>query len=221
MNLLAALPPGVDPVAAAAVEADLLARWNEPHRHYHTAEHLASMLSIVDSNATRADDPAQVRLAVWFHDAVYDPQAGDNEAASAALAALELGRLGVDAAEVVRLILLTTTHDPDPGDRNGTLLADADLSILAAAPEAYDEYAAAVRREYAFVPDDQFRAGRAAVLRRFLDRPTLFRTVPDKAPWTDRAHHNLRRELAALESVGGSLDTSTSRFKVPNLPLTE
>jgi predicted metal-dependent HD superfamily phosphohydrolase len=202
VNLLAALPPGVDPVAAAAVEADLLARWNEPHRHYHTAAHLASMLSIVDSNAAHADDPAQVRLAAWFHDAVYDPRAGDNEAASAELATLKLRGLGIDPAEVVRLILLTTTHTPDPGDRNGTLLADADLSILAAAPEAYDEYTAAVRREYAFVPEGDYRAGRSRVLRGFLERQTLYRVVPDKAAWTDRAHRNLRRELATLEPAG-------------------
>lgn len=197
-----ALPPGSDPVVAAAVEADLLARWDEPHRHYHTAGHLAAMLSIVDGHAALAEDAAQVRLAAWFHDAVYDPKATGNEAASAALAERALRGLGVDPAETVRLILLTTTHTPAPEDRNGALLADADLSILATPEPIYDGYAAAVRREYTHVPDEQYRAGRARVLRTFLERPILYRVVPDKAAWTDRARRNLHRELAALKPTG-------------------
>lgn len=159
MSFVAALPPGTDPVAA--VEADLLARWNEPHRHYHTQRHLDVMLAVIDAHADLADDPAQVRLAAWFHDAVYDPRASDNEAASAGLAARALRRLGLDPTEVVRLVHLTATHDPGPGDRNGLLLTDADLAILAADPATYDAYAAAVRREYHHVPDHRFRTGRA------------------------------------------------------------
>jgi predicted metal-dependent HD superfamily phosphohydrolase len=198
VTFAAALPPGTDPVVAAAVEADLLSRWNEPHRHYHTQRHLDSMLAVIDAHADLADDPAQVRLAAWFHDAVYDPRASGNEAASAGLAASALRRLGVDPAEVMRLVHLTATHDPEPADRNGLLLTDADLSILATPPGTYDGYAAAVRREYAHVPDDRFRMGRAEVLRTFLDRPALFHAVPDRDAWTDRAHRNLRRELATL-----------------------
>jgi predicted metal-dependent HD superfamily phosphohydrolase len=207
-RFLAALPPGTDPAAAAALSEDLLARWNEPHRHYHDARHLVAMLSIVDAHAGLADDPNHVRLAVWFHDAVYDPRAGDNEEASAALAARELARLGIDAAEVVRLVRLTATHDPQPGDRDGALLADADLSILAAESDEYNAYAAAVRREYHHVPDDEFRAGRAGVLRTFLDRPTLYRVLPARAALTDRARSNIRRELGRL---GGHTAPGTAR----------
>ncbi|GFJ90987.1 HD domain-containing protein [Phytohabitans rumicis] len=119
------------PVDAAG--ADLLARWREPHRHYHTTDHLAAMLSIVDGYG--GSDP--VRLATWYHDAVYDPRApGDaNERASAALARSVLTDLGVpDAAEVERLVLLTAGHTVDPGDPDGALLCDADLAILAATP---------------------------------------------------------------------------------------
>jgi predicted metal-dependent HD superfamily phosphohydrolase len=195
VTFAAAVPPGTDPVAAAALGARLLARWNEPHRRYHTERHLMAMLRVVDAYPDLADDPTQVRLAVWFHDAVYDPRSAGNEAASAALAERELPRLGIDPAEVVRLVLLTATHDPGPGDRNGALLADADLSILAADPDVYDAYAAAVRREYGHVPEADFRAGRARVLETFLTRPVLFRVVPDRAAWTERARRNIRREL--------------------------
>src|SRR6266540_3391696 len=152
-------------------------------------------------DARRADEVRADLLAAWFHDAVYDPRRDDNEEASARLAEAALNALELPAdviAEVARLVRLTATHDPEPGDRNGALLTDADLAILAAEPAAYDRYAAAVRREYSHVPDREFREGRAAVLRRLNDAPALYRIVPEKAEWEARARANLTRELAAL-----------------------
>src|SRR6266545_4870561 len=110
----AALPPAVDARRADEVRADLLARWSEPHRHYHTLDHLAAVLSIVYITGP-------VALAAWFHDAVYDPRRDDNEEASARLAEAALNALELPAdviAEVARLVRLTATHDPEPGDRN-------------------------------------------------------------------------------------------------------
>jgi predicted metal-dependent HD superfamily phosphohydrolase len=194
-----------DPTLTVAGQA-LLDRWAEPHRHYHDGAHLAAVLSIVHRNAAGAADPDAVRLAAWCHDAVYDPRAaGDaNERASAALAADLLTGLGVPApvvAEVRRLVLLTAGHAPGPGDSNGALLCDADLAILAADPADYDGYAAAIRREYAHVPDDAYRAGRAAVLRGLLDLPALYRLPALRAAWEAPARQNLNRELARLSSA--------------------
>jgi predicted metal-dependent HD superfamily phosphohydrolase len=192
---------GLGTPEALRVGTDLLARWTEPHRHYHTVDHLATTLSIVDAHAELAEDPDAVRLALWFHDAVCDPRATDNEERSAVLAVEALTSLGVSphrVAEVARLIRLTTGHAVPPEDRNGALLADADLAILAAPPPDYDRYAAAVRREYAHVPDDAFRAGRATVLRHLLALPELYRVVPQRAEWAAQASANLRRELAGL-----------------------
>ncbi len=191
-----------DPVVEAA-GADLLARWAQPHRHYHGTAHLVAVLAVVDRWADRAPTPDLVRLAAWCHDAVYDPRAGGdaNERASAALAADLLGGLGVPAAavaEVVRLVLLTAGHAAGPDDRAGAVLCDADLAVLARPPLEYDRYAAAVRREYAHVPDPAFRAGRAAVLRHLLALPVLYRVPELAAAWERPARDNLRRELAAL-----------------------
>lgn len=191
----------VDPTAAAAAGRELLTRWAEPHRRYHTLEHLLAVLTIVDDNVAVARDPVAVRLAAWYHDASYDPRAADNEERSAELARRELTRLDQPAGlieEVVRLVRLTASHDPEPGDRDGALLTDADLAILAADETTYDRYAQAIREEYAHVPPDVFRAGRTAVLRRLSEAPTLYRVVPERAAWTDRARANLHRELAAL-----------------------
>jgi predicted metal-dependent HD superfamily phosphohydrolase len=192
-----------DDEALAGVGRELRRRWREPHRHYHTGRHLRAVLDVLDRLAAGARRADLVRLAAWYHDAVYDPwaAAGRNEADSAELAAVELTRLGVPAgavAEVRRLVLLTDGHRVEPGDTDGALLCDADLAVLASAPEEYDRYAAAVRREYAHVPDEAFRAGRAAVLRHLLDLPRLYRTATLAGRWEAPARANLERELAAL-----------------------
>ncbi|WP_194823576.1 metal-dependent phosphohydrolase [Micromonospora sp. S-DT3-3-22] len=200
----AALTAGaVDGPALTAAGSDLLARWREPHRRYHTAHHLRAVLDLVDRHADLADRPERVALAAWTHDAVYDPRAAAdaNERASAELAGTLLTGLGVPAAtvaEVRRLVLLTAGHRTAPGDRDGALLCDADLAVLATPPEVYDGYASAIRAEYAHVPEADFRTGRARVLDGLLALPALFRLPPLAARWEAPARANLRRELASL-----------------------
>ncbi|MCJ1680615.1 hypothetical protein MTF65_25355 [Streptomyces sp. APSN-46.1] len=199
--------------AGAAADRDpapyadrLLAAWAEPQRRYHTTAHLADVLARIDVLADHAEDPAAVELAAWFHDAVYRPDRSENEERSAALAERALPELGIGparTAEVARLVRLTVTHDPAPGDTNGEVLCDADLAVLAGEPDAYAAYAAAVRAEYGFVPDDAFRAGRAAVLRQLLDLPRLFRTPYGTAHWEAPARRNLATELKELAAPTG------------------
>ncbi|KOX34319.1 MULTISPECIES: hypothetical protein [unclassified Streptomyces] len=195
---------GPDP---APYGRNLLARWAEPQRRYHTADHLRAVLDRVDELTDQGGEGGElelVRLAAWFHDAVYRPDRSENEERSALLAEKALTEAGLtphEVAEVARLVRLTVTHDPDGGDLNGETLCDADLAVLAAAPDAYARYAAAVREEYAFVPDDAFREGRAAVLRHLLDLPRLFRTPYGAAVWEQKARENVERELKELRAV--------------------
>jgi predicted metal-dependent HD superfamily phosphohydrolase len=186
--------------------AAVVGAWSEPHRRYHDLAHLAAVLGIVDQLADAADDAAAVRLAAWYHDVAYDPQRDDNEEVSAARARIGLLGLVDDATlvEVERLVLLTAGHDPAPGDANGAVLCDADLSVLASPPEAYAAYASAVREEYAHLPDDAFTTGRTAVLEGLLAQPELYRLPVTAARWTDRARANLTTELALLRARAGS-----------------
>ncbi|MEU7135514.1 hypothetical protein [Streptomyces sp. NPDC046261] len=180
---------------------DLLARWSEPQRRYHTVDHLAAVLGHLDTLAAHADDIETVRLAAWFHDAVYRPDRSENEERSAHLCERALPELGVDAArtaEVARLVRLTVSHDPGAGDRDGETLCDADLAVLGGTPREYAAYAAAVREEYGFVPDEAFRAGRAEVLRHLLGLPRLFRTPLGHDRWELLARRNLATELELL-----------------------
>jgi predicted metal-dependent HD superfamily phosphohydrolase/outer membrane protein assembly factor BamB len=184
---------------------DLLGRYAEPHRAYHDQRHLTEMLDTIDELAGEATDPDSVRLAAWFHDAVYDPQApaGQNEESSAQLAEAELAAYGLDAskiAEVVRLIRLTAGHSATDGDPNGAVLCDADLRILAADRDRYDEYVAGVRREYAHVPDRDFAHGRAEVLQR-IGGGRIYTTGRGKDAWERPARDNLYRELARLRGT--------------------
>lgn len=180
----------------------LLQRWSEPQRHYHTTAHLRAVLGHLDTLAGHAAEPVATELAAWFHDAVYDPARGDNEERSAVLAEEALPGLGVPparTAETARLVRLTASHDPAPGDTSGEALCDADLAVLAGPPAAYATYTAEVRREYGFVPADAFRTGRAAVLRRLLTLPRLFRTPYGAAHWEANARYNVMAELALLQ----------------------
>ncbi|MFI0818863.1 hypothetical protein ACH4TX_21820 [Streptomyces sp. NPDC021098] len=182
---------------------DLLSRWAEPQRRYHTTDHLIAVLDRVDEllEHTEAPDPDAIRLAAWFHDAVYLPDRSTNEERSARLAERALPEAGVPesrVAETARLVRLTADHDPAEGDTNGEVLCDADLAVLAGSPEDYSAYAAAVREEYAFVPDDTFREGRANVLRHLLGLPCLFRTPIGHERWEQPARHNMTTELELL-----------------------
>ncbi|WP_425528106.1 HD domain-containing protein [Yinghuangia seranimata] len=187
---------------AAAVGEDLIGRYSQPHRRYHATGHLLAVLDLVDELAEDADDADAVRLAAWFHDAVYDPARADNEERSARLAERALPEAGFDpglVAETARLVRVTAEHAPSEGDRNAAVLCDADLAILASDRDHYDAYAAAVREEYAFVPEEAFRGARAAVLRDLLELPRLFHTPLGYARYEEAARHNLRTELDRLE----------------------
>ncbi|MDN3023396.1 hypothetical protein [Streptomyces sp. S.PB5] len=191
---------GPDPTPYAD---DLLARWQEPQRRYHTLAHLTAVLDHVDVLEKYAADPDVVRLAAWFHDAVYLPERSENEERSARIAERALPEAGLPEAktvEVARLVRLTVTHDPGEDDRDGQVLCDADLAVLAAPPSAYAAYTAAVREEYHFVPNDDFRTGRSEILRRLLGLPRLFRTPYGAAEWEATARYNLAAELEMLSS---------------------
>lgn len=191
---------------AAAVGAGIIARYAEPHRRYHTRAHLSAVLTAVDELAAAASDPDAVRYAAFFHDAIYAVDRADNEERSADLGRDVLESLGAAPElvdEVVRLVVLTRGHDPEAGDTNGAVLCDADLAVLGGSREDYTAYAVAVRAEYAHVPDDLFRAGRAAVLRNLIRQPRLFRTDPAFDRYEQQARANLSAELTDLTAVTG------------------
>jgi predicted metal-dependent HD superfamily phosphohydrolase len=181
---------------------ELLDRWGEQHRRYHTPTHLLAVLEALDVLLDPPNDALRrpVLLAAWFHDAVYQGTAGDDERASADLAVKRLAGLipSSEVREVERLVLLTIGHDPAEGDRAGQLLCDADLAVLGGSESEYQRYAAAVREEYAHIPNAAFIEGRRSVLTQLIALDPLFRTATGRQRWADRALRNLRHELDLL-----------------------
>jgi predicted metal-dependent HD superfamily phosphohydrolase len=185
---------------ADGLRAELEAAYADPSRGYHDTLHLREVLERLDELGPAGE---AVVLAAWFHDAVYDgrPDAEERSARWAERALPDAGADPATVAEVARLVRLTEQHRPAADDEGGALLSDADLGILAAGADRYRDYVATVRREYAHVPDDQFAAGRGAILGDLLAKPTLFHTAYAREHWEAAARANVARELAQLESV--------------------
>ncbi len=189
--------------AADAVIEEIIHAYREPHRHYHTLDHIAALLTLLARYGGGAADRDALTLAVLLHDLVYDPGRQDNEEASASLAAERLARLGFPEALVAKVAryILATRHDQPPEattEADLALLLDLDLSILGAAPDAYRAYAQAIRREYAFVPDPLYRKGRRRVLDALLARRHIYGTERLRALWEQPARANLAGEVAEL-----------------------
>jgi predicted metal-dependent HD superfamily phosphohydrolase len=180
---------------ATEVRDALLAAYAHPSRGYHDTRHLSEVLDRLDELPPDFDRLA-VTLAAWFHDGVYDGRPGAEERSAQWAATALAGRDPALVEEVARLVRLTETHRPADDDANGCALSDADLAILAAPPERYAEYVAAVRREYAHVPDDAFRTGRTAILDDLLAKPHLFHTAYAREHWEPPARRNVTAELA-------------------------
>lgn len=179
---------------------ELAKLWQEPWRAYHTVEHLENGLGLMGEYRHLAAKPAELAMAFYFHDAVYDPLLHDNEARSAALAAGTLAQAGAPRELAVRIgeLVMATQHVAEPPDDDAALLVDVDLAILGAGREDYDRYEKAVREEYVFVPGDLFRAKRREILATFLARPAIYRNPALRERFEAAARANLARAIAAL-----------------------
>jgi predicted metal-dependent HD superfamily phosphohydrolase len=190
----------VAPVDAFPVYDRLVEAYSGPERHYHNLEHLSEMFRVASRLQDRADDPAAIQLAIWFHDAVYDPRSKENELRSAEWAreALSESKLPEETIRRVESMILATAKHLPASSADTQVLLDADLAILGADPKRYDRYAGDIRKEYAWVDDAAYRAGRAAVLEAFLKREAIYQTERMREMGETPARENLRRELDAL-----------------------
>lgn len=187
-----------DPTGATNL---LIDAYESRENSYHNLNHIRHMLIVASWQVVRCPRVPELVWAILFHDAVYDPQAGDNEFLSAEMAIRCLDQPHSSAGVVVRgLILSTQKHVPFDPSLESKLMLDADLAVLGVHPDGYDRYANAIRNEYAFVPDEQYRAGRSAVLESFLSRPRIYLTTPCHRQREVRARRNLTTEIERLRS---------------------
>jgi predicted metal-dependent HD superfamily phosphohydrolase len=187
-----------DPALRGRVYHELQTRYQEPQRAYHTLAHIQALLELGQEYQGEFQDPLSVGLAIWFHDAIYNPRKGKNELYSARLAKRQLGQMGASAAlqeRVAELVMATAGHKADPRDGDALLFLDLDLSILGAEPEVYTAYLAQIRREYRFVPGFLYQRARLRFVRGWLARPRLFMSEVGHARWEAAARVNLAGEL--------------------------
>ena len=211
MQLMTSL--AVERSRAREAYSRLARRYGESQRVYHTLDHVWQVVQEVHRLAAYAQNSAQVQAAAWLHDVIYDPHADDNEERSAAYAAELLQALEQPAlfiSGVQRLILLTKDHKAAPEDGDGRVLIDADLAVLGAPRAAYARYAAAIRREYAWAPEETYRSGRVAVLRQLLQRPFIYHTVPMRQEREQVARENIQAEIESLSSGGDASERDAS-----------
>lgn len=183
-----------------ALHADLVRRHAEPHRHYHTLQHLGECFEWLSRLEMHAENPAAVELAIWFHDAIHEPGRNDNERRSAQLASASLALLGMKTDVIVRVreLVLLTRHDAEPRDADGRVMNDVDLAVLGAGPERFAEYERQLRREYAQVPEFVYRRERRKLLESFLARNRIFLTPPARERLEARARANITAVLEHL-----------------------
>ncbi len=187
---------------ANAVYNGLVVRYSEPHRAYHTLEHIGHCIDELEQVRHLAANSDAVELALWYHDAIYDTKAKNSEERSAALA-VEMVRsasLPGNLGQSVASLIMATRHTAVPTDPDVQLLVDIDLSILGQTEARFDEYERQVRKEYEWVPEDQFVAGRSAILKSFIDRPNIYSTQFFRNKYEAQARANIVRSLARLRA---------------------
>jgi predicted metal-dependent HD superfamily phosphohydrolase len=180
-----------------ALMAQLVAAYQEPQRHYHTLQHLRECLDCLNRYRHLAQWPHEIEAALWFHDAVYNVRASDNEARSAAWAGRALQEAGVAPEQIARIQshIDATCHSALPQGLDQQLLVDVDLGILAADAERFEEYETQVRAEYQWVPRFIFKKKRREILQTFLARATIYSTAEVKRDLEHRARANLLASL--------------------------
>ncbi|MCY2994784.1 MAG: N-methyl-D-aspartate receptor NMDAR2C subunit [Planctomycetota bacterium] len=178
----------------------LLRRYAEPHRAYHNLQHISECEQLFAAARHLCSRPGEVAVAIWFHDAVYDTHAADNEQRSAELASIALRDAGAiaEVSSRVQALILTTSHSAPPETGDEAVLVDIDLAILGSGSERFQQYETQIRQEYSWVPETTFREKRREVLLRFADRPSIYSTAFFQQRFEQNARENLARAIAAL-----------------------
>jgi predicted metal-dependent HD superfamily phosphohydrolase len=181
--------------------------YSEPHRHYHTGDHIEACLSEFDRIRDLCESPDQVECALWLHDVVYDPRASDNEEKSAlwAMEMLSASECPERVADLVRELILVTKHVQQLVSMDARLMMDVDLAILGQPAAVFDAYEKSIRAEYSWVPEETYRTGRSKILRGFLERPAIFFTERFEENYGMQARENLENSLRALGGETGTM----------------
>lgn len=191
---------GIEP--SLTTYQQLVRAYAEPHRYYHTARHINACLNDLDGVYALADAPATVELALWFHDAIYQPRSSRNEQDSANWAVRFLQKAGVADTECARIhqLIMATQDHTDLADKDTALVIDIDLAILGQDAETFAEFETNIRKEYHWVPAADYCYCRSELLRTFLQRSQIYQTAYFQERYDAIAHTNLQAAITNLQN---------------------
>jgi len=180
---------------------ELCRAYSGKDRFYHNPQHLLDCLKEFEEVRASASSPLTVSLGLWFHDAVYDTRANDNELKSSKYMKRVLSDLGVscEILDSTKKIILVTDHKTPVENKDEALAVDSDLSIFGKPEGVFEDYDKNIRLEYSWVPEEAYRTRRKQVLRSFLDRPWIYYTRPFREKYEEKARDNLERAIKDLE----------------------
>ena len=178
---------------------DLIKRYNEPHRHYHNINHLHDCFIKFDSCQYLFKDTVSIQLAIWFHDAIWNPLSKVNEVSSANLFERTVTTFNTEL--IKNMILSTEKHFPLSFNQDLLYFLDIDLSILGANKSLFRKYEENICKEYSHVEPLDYLKGRSKILQKFLEREPMFYTKEMKLKYEKRARRNLNGLVTALNSA--------------------
>jgi predicted metal-dependent HD superfamily phosphohydrolase len=181
---------------------EIVKHYGREGRHYHTLKHVYNVLTAIERLRGKARDMEAILLAAWYHDIIYEMKGGDNELRSAELAGVALRRMGVGQERITAIQTMihhTDVNKSPPDDTDCQILLDADLSKLASSGEEYAQNSEAIRQEYFFVPEPEYRESRRRLLIQFLERNRIFQTDHMFANCEEKARRNIANELERLD----------------------
>lgn len=191
----------VQPTLSKKIFSSLLKAYSSQERYYHNLVHIQKILGIVKRLEPLADNFLAVQMAAWFHDVVYDAKSPKNEEKSAEYASSSLSKLGIPPTiinNVVKMILNTKNHQASPEDIDSHILLDADLSIFGSEESEYIAYSQAIRQEYSWVPDSEYKIARKRILHNFLEQDRIYFTDKIFNLLERKARENISNEMLKL-----------------------
>lgn len=196
-------PFGVNPVMSEEIFTNIANAYSSADRHYHNLTHILQVLQIIDEMRSHAENPAALEFSAWFHDIIYDAKAKDNEQKSAEYATNILKFIKITSSiidKVAKIILATKTHQAPENDIDVRIFLDADLSILGSSSSEYHIYTQAIRKEYSWLSESEYRWGRIQVLQKFLQRERIYFNADIFDAREIKARQNIKAEIESLSA---------------------
>lgn len=182
---------------AGAVHQQLVDAYSEPHRLYHRLPHIQHCLTMLEEVHSLLNHADSVALAIWFHDAVYVPGAGDNEQRSTDwFMAMTKDIFENDLRNTVSALIMATLHGSiELTEQDQKFMVDIDLSSFGMPWSVFSRDSVNVRAELPELTDQEFFPKQYAFGQRLLQNSRFFQSDYFYQHYETQARKNLHGYL--------------------------